>query len=267
MLILAVGYVPSAAQSIVDEPAEVFRSGNSAYEAGEYLAAIDEYRRLVDAGVQNADLYYNLGNAYYKSNALGNSVLFYLRSLRVQPRNDDAKENLELVRSQLRDKQFVQNQNRFVLAIIWLHNNLATDEMIIFASLSYLLLCFLAIVFMFRDSRPITRAYRRASIVSPGRLVGLTFSQDLLVAMSIALILLVTSGVSSYKKMVSDRTEAVVLVEEVAVYSSPTEDATLQFNIHEGTMVRIGDRRSEWTKIELPGGMSGWVATNSIEVI
>ncbi len=84
VLILAGGYVTCAAQGIVDDPTEVFRTGNSAYEAGEYPTAIDAYRRLVDAGVENADLYFNLGNAYYKNNVLGNSVLFYLRSLRVQ---------------------------------------------------------------------------------------------------------------------------------------------------------------------------------------
>jgi tetratricopeptide (TPR) repeat protein len=265
--IIVAGAGWAAAQSVVDDPAVVFRAGNASYEAGDYPAAVEAYRRLTDAGVVNGNLYYNLGNAYYKNNELGHAVLFYVRALRVQPRNDEARENLELVRSQLRDKQFVRQQNRLVRGFIWLHNNLSTPEMLVFASASYILLCLLAIVFIFR-SRPIVAAvYHRMSILSPGRLVGLTRAQDLLVAMGLAAILLVTTGISSYWKLAVDRSEAVVLADEVAVFSSPTDDTTLQFKIHEGTMVTISDHRAVWTKIALPGGMSGWVATESIEKV
>ncbi len=265
--VLVAGAVWAAAQSVVDDPAEVFRAGNTSYEAGDYLAAVEAYRRLTDAGVVNGDLYYNLGNAYYKNNELGHAVLFYVRALRIQPRSDETKENLGLVRSQLRDKQFVKQQNRLVKGLIWLHNNLSTPEMLVFASASYILLCLLTIVFVFRNTRIIAAAYRRISILSPGRLIGLTLAQDLLVAIGIAAILLATSGISSYRKLAVDRSEGVVLAEEVAVFSSPTGDATLQFKVHEGTMVTISDRRAGWTKIALPGGMSGWVATESIEKV
>jgi tetratricopeptide (TPR) repeat protein len=257
----------AAAQSVVDDPAEVFRGGNASYEAGEYAAAIEAYRRLTDAGVVNADLYYNLGNAYYKNNELGPAVLFYVRALRIEPRNDEATDNLALVRSQLRDKQFVQQQNRLLRGFIWLHNNLSTTEMLVFASGSYVFLCLLLIVFIFRNTPAVVAAYRRVSVLSPGRLVGLARAQDLLVAIGVVAALLLTSGISAYRKLAVDQSEAVVLAAEVAVFSSPTDDATLQFKIHEGTMVTIRDRRAVWTKIALPGGMSGWVATESIEKV
>jgi tetratricopeptide (TPR) repeat protein len=265
ILIAGAGWV--VAQSVVDAPAEVFRVGNASYEAGDYPAAVEAYRRLADAGVTNGDLYYNLGNAYYKNENLGHAVLFYTRALRVQPRNDEAKENLELVRLQLRDKQFVQQQNRLVRGFIWFHNNLNTPEMLVFASASYILLCLLVVVFIFRNTRIVVAFYRRISILSPGRLIGLTRAQDLLVAIGIATVLLITSGISSYSKLAVDRSEAVVLAGEVAVFSSPTDDATLQFKIHEGTMVTISEQRAVWTKIALPGAMSGWVATESIEKV
>jgi tetratricopeptide (TPR) repeat protein len=253
------------ATGLVDEPTEVFRSSNALYEAGDYPGAIREYRRLVDAGVVDGTLCYNLGNAYYKSDDLGNAVLFYRRSLRLQPRNADAKENLELVTSQLKDKQFVRNQNRLVTGVIWLHNNLSATEMIALGSVSYLVLCLLGIVLILRDSPTIAAVYRKISIVSPGRLIGLSFAQDLLVAMGIATVLLATTGISSYRKLVNNRTEAVILADEIPVFSSPTEDATLQFKIHQGTVVNISDQRNEWIKVELPGGMSGWVASGSME--
>jgi len=256
---------PTLAQGVADEPGDVFRSANALYEAGNYQAAIAEYHRVVDGGVEDGTLNYNLGNAYYKSNDLGNAVLFYRRALRLQPRNDDAQENLELVTSQLKDKQFVRNQNRFVRGIVWLHNNLNATELVVLASTSYLVLCLLGIVLIFRESTAVAAAYRRTSIVSPARLVGLSFAQDLLVAMGIVTVLLATTGASAYRKLDHNRTEAVILADEIPVFSSPTEDATLQFKIHEGTVVKIGDQRSGWVKVKLPGGMSGWVASGSME--
>lgn len=253
------------AQSAIDDPGDVFRAGNAAYESGDYFGAIEAYRRLTDAGVDDATLYYNLANAYYKNNGLGNAVLFYERSLRIQPRNEDAKENLYLVRSQLRDKQFVTGQNRLVKGFIWLHDHLTTREMLLLASLSYLVLSLLVIVFIFRETRLVRSFYARMSVLSIGRLIGLTRGQDILMAAGLAGFLFITASISSYRKVVSNRVEAVVLAVEIAVYSSPTEDATLQFKIHEGTMVSVGERRSDWVRIELPGGMSGWVSSQSIE--
>ncbi len=243
----------------------VFQEGNASYEAGDYAAAIEAYRRLADAGVADGDLYYNLGNAHYRNNELGEAVLFYQRSLRIQPRNGDAKENLELVRSQLRDKQFVRSENRLLRGVLWPHNNLSVQEMTVFVSISYLLLCILSIILIFGDSPPVVAAYRKVSLVSLGRLIGLSLRQDVLVAMAVAFVLLVTSGASLYSKRAANRSEAVVLGEEVGVFSSPTEDATLQFKIHEGTMVNVRDRRDAWAKITLPGGMSGWVNAESVQ--
>ncbi|MDH3216702.1 MAG: tetratricopeptide repeat protein [Candidatus Krumholzibacteria bacterium] len=253
----------------IEELTEVFRTANASYETGDYEAAITQYRRLVDRGIVDADLFYNLGNAYYKSNDLGNSVLFYLRSLRLLPRSSDAKDNLALVRSQLRDKQFVRDQNRIVRGVVWLHNNLNTTEMMTFASASYVVFCLLTIALIFRGSALMARIYRKVSIVSPGRLIGLSFTQDLLLAMGVVATLLVTSGISVYSKLELARefAEAVVIDNEIPVFSSPTNDATLQFKIHEGTVVRIRDERRDWIKIELPGKMSGWVAPGSIEKV
>jgi tetratricopeptide (TPR) repeat protein len=257
----------SFADNAVDDPAVLFRSGNAHYEQGDFEAAIDDYRSLIDAGVIDGDLYYNLANAYYKNDELGNAVLFYARALRIQPRNEDARDNLALVRAQLRDKQFVRSQNRLVRAVIWLHNNLTTREMLIFASCSYLVLCLLTIVYVFRRSGIVTAVYRRISLFSPGRLIGLSLGQDLLVAIAIAALLVVTSGVSAAKKLADTRSEAVVLTDEIGVFSGPTKDSILQFKIHEGTLVNVRTRRDEWVRIELPGGMSGWVLSSAVETV
>lgn len=247
----------------------MFEEGNVRYEAGDYDGAIDEYTKMVVAGAADKDLFYNLANAFYKTGDLGRAVLFYERSKRMAPRDQDVRKNLLLVRSQLRDEQFVREQNRFTRGLVWLHNNLNASEMVLAASCCYLALCLLGIVFVFRDSRSVSAVYSRLSIVSPGRLFGLGKSQDIVLAITLISFLFVSTGFSAWKKMGKEarRGEAVVVDREAPVFSSPTEDTTLQFKIHEGTVVETRERRREWTRITLPGGLSGWVTTASVERI
>ena len=87
-------------------PVEVFTQGNRHYDAGEYEAAIESYSTLVQRGVVDAHLYYNLGNAYYKAGMLGPAMLFYERAARLAPRDEDIAENRGLLRSLLRVPYF-----------------------------------------------------------------------------------------------------------------------------------------------------------------
>ncbi|MCZ6767038.1 MAG: tetratricopeptide repeat protein [bacterium] len=268
LLVLATAMVPAAAvPQSTNDIQQSFVAGNAAYESGDYGKAIEHYRGLVDTGVENPDLYYNLANAYYKSNNLARAVLFYERTLRLTPREKDARENLSLLRRQLKDRQFVREQNRFVRNIVVLHSNLNPTEMFTLATISYLLLCCLVIVFVFRDAPPVVAVYRRVSIVSPGRFLGLTRLQDFLFAIGIVFVLSATTTISTSIKVSRERgrREAVVLPAEVAVLGSPTEDATLQFKVHEGTTVIIREQSGNWLRIQLPGGLSGWVAAQAVE--
>ncbi len=246
---------------------EIFAKGNALYEQGNFQGAIGEYSNLVGLGVVDKDLDYNLGNAYYKTDDLGRAVLFYERAHRLAPRDKDIRQNLNLVREQLRDKQFVHEQSRFVRTVAWLHNNLNAKEMSLVASLSYLLLCILGIVFVFRGSGVVSKVYRSASYVSPGRLAGLTKAQDLLLAIAIVALVFVSTSFSAYRKLAQERERrvAIVLDEEASVYSGPADETTLQFKLHEGTAVHIRETRNLWVRIELPGGLSGWVRASSID--
>jgi tetratricopeptide (TPR) repeat protein len=248
---------------------ELFAEGNALYEKGDFQGAIEQYLRLVDAGVSDKDLAYNLANSYYKAGDFGRAVLFYERARRLAPRDPDVRENLALVRLQLRDKQFVREQNRVVATIVWLHNHLNAREMVLLGSLFYLLLCLLGVVFVFRDSAWVSRAYRWFSLASPGRLAGLTKAQDLFAAIVVVALLFASTGISGYSKVTKEkkRETAVVLDEEAAVFSGPRDDTTLQFKVHEGTVLRVREERRDWARVELPGGLSGWVPASAVERI
>lgn len=248
---------PDRAGSVID----LFAEANSLYESGDYAGAIDKYSALVARGVEDKDLYYNLANAYYKNDDLGGAVLYYERALRLAPRDKETRENLALVRSQLKDSQFVKEQNWAVKTLVLMHDVLSTNEMFVFASVCYLLLCILVIILIFRERSWVAAAYRRFSVVSPGRFIGLGPTQDMLLVAGVVFLLTLTSSVSAYVKIDSERNSrrAVVVTDEIAVMSSPTNDATLQFKVHEGTIVDMRRTRGEWVRVQLPGGLSGWV--------
>ena len=76
---------------------EQMAKANESYEGGEYAQALEIYERLVEEGAVDPDLFYNLGNAYYKEGQPGRAVLYYKRALRLAPRDNDARTNLQLV--------------------------------------------------------------------------------------------------------------------------------------------------------------------------
>jgi hypothetical protein len=246
-----------------------FEKGNEAYESGDYEGAVEHYREAVALGARDADLYYNLGNAYYKEGQLGWAVLSYERALTIRPRDADVLANLSLVRSLLGDKQFIENPGIAKRAATWLHRNLSVGETFSILSALYLLLMIAMIGYIIRDTRFVSRVYPKLSLVSPGRFLGLNKREDFILAIVSLFVLFSATGVSAIGKYreVTHRRAAVVVVEEVPVYSGPRDDSTLQFKIHEGTRVRAVETRPGWVRIALPGDLSGWVASSSIERI
>jgi tetratricopeptide (TPR) repeat protein len=261
--------LPSGQPAVQPTLHELFVRGNQLYEAGDFEGAVEAYEETVSRGAVAPELFYNLGNAYYKSGELGRAVLNYERSLRLSPRNDDVKSNLQLVRSLLRDRQFVEEPGVVGRTASWLYGRLSARESLLLTSLLYLALIVVAIFFVFRDSAFVSRVYAKVSLLSPGRFLGLNRAQDFALAMAVLAVLLVAAGGTAYDKYrdIHSRRAAIVVKEEVPVYSGPNTDSTLQFKIHEGTRISTGEARPGWIQIRLPGDLSGWIAEGSMERI
>ena len=248
---------------------ELFERGNQLYEAGEFEEAVNLYEEAVERGAVAPELFYNLGNAYYKSGSLGKAVLYYERSLRLAPRDEDARANLTLVQSMLRDRQFVEEPGLVGRTANWLHRRLNLRESLVLTSTLYLLLVIVAILFVFRDGAIVSGLYPKASLASPGRFLGLDKTQDFVLAMAFLAVMLIAAGTSALGKYrdVHSRRTAIVVREEVPVYGGPNTDSTLQFKIHEGTRISTGEVRPGWVQIQLPGELSGWIVDGSVERI
>lgn len=255
--------------SVVDVPADAFAQANSLYEKGEYEEAIDIYLQLERAGVQTSDLYYNLANAYYKTEALGYAILYYERARRLAPRDQDIRQNLTLAQSLIGDTQFVVRHGRIRRMLLWWHDKLSAGESFVTLSIVYLLLTASVLLFVFRRVPLVQSMYRKISLASPGRFLGLDSSQDMVLAICTFALLTGMIGLSAFSKYDAEtsRTQAVVVVEEVPVYSGPSESATHQFNISQGTNARIAETRPGWIEIKLPGDLTGWIRLDAVERI
>ena len=94
-------------------------------------------------------------------------------------------------------------------------------------------------------------------------------AQDFALALTTLALLLAATGSSAYYKYreVSSRRAAIVVQEDVPVFSGPNTDSTLQFKIHEGTRISTGETRPGWVQIRLPGDLSGWIVDGTAERI
>src|SRR6056297_1080930 len=75
----------------------VYHRAGKAYDTGDYEEALALYRQLNEQGLEEADLYYNMGNAAFRSNKLGFAILYYEKALKLNPSMEEAQVNLDYV--------------------------------------------------------------------------------------------------------------------------------------------------------------------------
>ena len=82
---------------------ELWTEAERAYREGEFAEAVVAYEAIIAQGMESAELYYNLGNAYFKQNNLGRSILFYNRAQLLNPSDEDVRHNLMYARTKTKD--------------------------------------------------------------------------------------------------------------------------------------------------------------------
>lgn len=97
IILAIVSSLPAAAASLTEE-------ADSAYMHDDYAEATRLYLQIANEEGTSSNLYYNLGNCYYRQKQLGRAILYYERALRLDPGNSDARANLEFVNSKITDE-------------------------------------------------------------------------------------------------------------------------------------------------------------------
>jgi len=223
--------------------------GDSAYMRNDYASAIQIYESLLKKG-EAAEVYYNLGNSYYKADDIAKAILNYERALLLQPGNADIRANLEIARSKTIDKVVSVPDIFFVAWIKSLTNCLSVDAWAKLGIVFFILL--LISFFLFFFSKQII--WKKSGFIA-----GILF-----------LVFTVLSNIfaSEQKSELLDRNDAIVLSPSVTVRSTPSESGTGLFVLHEGHKIEIKDNSMrEWKEIRLEDGKVGWIPASAIEVI
>lgn len=223
--------------------------GDSAYIKNDFVSAIQIYEALLQNG-ESADVYYNLGNSYYKADNIAKAILNYERALLLQPGNSDIRANIDVARSKTVDKVEPTPDVFFVTWIKALINSLSANVWAAWAIACFILL--IASLYFFIFSKYIV-------LKKIGFISGIIF-----------LIFVVFANVfaAQQKEELLVRNSAIVMSPSVTIRSTPNESGTSLFVLHEGRKVSVKDNSmKEWKEISLEDGKVGWIPSSAIEII
>lgn len=223
--------------------------GDSAYIKEDYASAIQIYETLLNKG-EAAEVYYNLGNSYYKIGEIAKAVLNYERALLLNPGNGDIRANLEVARAKTIDKVDPTPEIFFVSWTKSLINSMSVDVWATWGIISFIL--FIIALYFFIFSKQIV--WKKTGFISGIIFLIITICANLFA--------------SQQKDELINRSEAIVMNPSVTVRSTPSESGTSLFILHEGRKVSVKDNSmKEWKEIHLEDGKVGWVPASAIEVI
>ena len=222
---------------------------DSAYVRGQYQQAIAQYEELLKQGAC-ADLYYNLGNAYYRTENIPEAVLNYERALLLSPGDRDIRFNLQIARSKTFDKIVPESEMFFVTWYRSLVSLMSVDGWANTALVALALTIILLLVYLFSE-----KLWRRKA----GFFGGVAL-----------LVLFVVANIFAWqqKEELLHRKGAIIFAPAVTVKSTPAANGTDLFILHEGTKVDITDgSMKDWKEIRIADGKEGWIESKHIRVI
>ena len=225
------------------------QNADDEYAKGNYQQAIKDYQEILKAGV-SSEIYYNLGNAYYRTDNITQALLAYERALQLSPGDNDIRFNLQYARSKTIDKITPETEMFFVTWYNSLVNFTSVDRWANTAIVSIVMALLLILVFLFAP-----QMWARKSGFYGSAVFLLLFAFANLFAFQ-------------QKHELETKQGAIVIAPTVNVKKTPAASGTDVFVIHEGTRVDITDRgMKQWRGIKLADGREGWLKTSQIEEI
>lgn len=228
---------------------KIFESANEMYKQQNYEKAIEYYKTLEKYNLISSELFYNLGNSYYKLNKVGPSIYYYEKALKLNPLNKDVQNNLVFARrlaldniEELPKTVFQKLNNRYLQKLSY---NQWAIVSIVFCALGSLLF----LLFYFSNQPRSKRTFFVTSLIS---------------FLFLIISLTITYNQFSYFK---NNKVAIVFAEETEVRNAPSLNSEEVFTLHEGTKVIVLDTIDDWKKIKIADGKIGWIISGDIQLL
>ncbi len=220
-----------------------FDEANKLYEAGKYFEAAAAYNALLSSGNKSAEVYYNLGNAYFKDKKTGLAILNYEKALKLAPRDADIKYNLEFARSFIKEAAVEDTLTKFLNSLYYY---LTLNELCILLALAFLSVMGLLTYRLFQKNELSYWLAFSCSVI-----FGLVF---------------IFSALRIFENETTRA--AIVIAPSVEAKAAPLETNPASFTIPEGKKVQILNSRKDWVEIFLKSeNMKGWIKQEAIAEI
>ncbi len=238
------GILVSPVWAEVFNPTAKFYTAGVQYKDGRYAEAAASYEEILANGLRSGELYYNLGNSYFKSGQLGKAILNYERAKRFMPRDGDLKSNDEFARTQVQG--FIDGQGKSFLEKILANyaDYFTADELA------------LGLLFL-------------GGLMGCVYLLKLFFHWPSRISFAVMAVLLLLAVVQITALVIkfSAQENLAVIIQSVDAKFEPTAKGSVHFSLPEGNKVTVLEQRSDWAKIQRLDGKIGWAEKKSLEKI
>ena len=223
----------------------LFTDGNNAYAKGDYQQAIDRYQEILKKGIVSGEVYFNLGNAYFKSDQIGYAILYYEKAKKILNGDPSLDHNLKLARLRIVD-QIDEIPVLFVAQWWKALTHIFPINTYLWLSLAlFTLLILLLILWIY---------------LKKSWLKNLIWT---LLGVFLLTVVFTTSQIYEFETSKF----GIILDEKISVVSEPGLSGKEVFILHEGTKVEVNRQLDDWLEITIADGKTGWVKKSGLEII
>ena len=230
-------------------PEALFQSANDHYAQARYAEAISDYEKILDQDLVSAAIYYNLANAHYKLNNVGETVYYFEKALQLAPGDPDIRNNAAFAENMKIDAIEKLPENTVKK---WVDNTLSLLTFDGWAITSIVTLSLFVLLFL---------GYYFSYITLRKRVFFITAISSILLA-----VVSLSFAYTAFAKAQSDQ-PAIVFVPEVTIKSEPSPNSPTAFTLHEGTKVMVLETIESWKRIQIVDGQVGWIEETDIKLL
>jgi tetratricopeptide (TPR) repeat protein len=221
------------------QPNAQFAKANQEYAGGDFAAALNDYEELVRSGQDAPNLFYNLGNAYFRKRDFGRAILNYERALALDPNHPEAQANLRIARDEARALELLPSRAEDLLAFATLNQYAITA-----AIASWVALLSIATLWFRR---------RRSAIA--------------LSILSLSIFGLAMVAIYELGQGKNGRGLAIVTGDKVEARLATADNANRVLTLPAGSEVQVVSQRGDWIYAVLPNNLRGWMPASSAEQV
>ncbi len=224
----------------------LFIKANKLYQSDKYSQALELYNQIEKNDIESVEVYYNMANAFFKTNQVAPSIYYYEKALALQPNDKDILFNLDYANRMTIDhieplpKSLGQKYRENIVL------KFSYDTWAIMATSFAFLFSILFLLYHFSYSTSKKRIYFITSIISA-----------ILVFVSVAFAF-------QNKRLMIKENYAIIYATQTNVKSAPTQTSEINFELHEGTKVQVLETLGNWKKIKIIDGNIGWISAEDL---